>query len=148
MVTCIYMCVRELMHSLQGKHCYCRLLELLVNVWAYHSARTMIYLDPKTGDMDEQHGLEGRQTSMWLKYFDYDILKGMDEDLAEEVDDELHSNIIKRRLWPQTGEVFWQGMYERERQERYAARMEKKKKNKERLERIRNRLKYKPLSNG
>jgi hypothetical protein len=39
-------------------------------------------------------------------------------------------------------------MYERERQERYAARMEKKKKNKERLERIRNRLKYKPLSNG
>ncbi|KAK9911571.1 hypothetical protein M0R45_035468 [Rubus argutus] len=30
----------------EQKHCYCRVLELLVNVWAYHSARKMVYIDP------------------------------------------------------------------------------------------------------
>lgn len=32
----------------QDKHCYSRLLELLINVWAYHSARRMVYIDPGT----------------------------------------------------------------------------------------------------
>ncbi|KAI5063832.1 hypothetical protein GOP47_0020502 [Adiantum capillus-veneris] len=126
------------------KHCYCRLLDLLVNVWAYHSARVMIFVDPKTGIMREQHPLEGRQGQMWVKYFVYSTLKSMDEDLAEEFDDGQHDG----RLWPQTGEVYWQGMFERERREHINQRLEKKKKNKERLKRIQSRYRQKPLAGG
>eukprot|EP00250_Pteridium_aquilinum_P011154 c19869_g1_i2 orf=453-2816(-) len=133
--------------EIEGKHCYCRLLELLVNIWAYHSARIMIYVDPQTGVMHEQHALGDRQSRMWVKYFEYSTLKGMDEDLAEEVDDERQLD-SKRRLWSQTGEVFYQGMFERERQAHLNQRMEKKRKNKERLERIRGRYRQKPLSVG
>lgn len=130
------------------EHCYCRLLELLVDVWAYHSARIMIYVDPNTGAMREQHSLDGRQGHMWVKYFDYGTLKSMDEELAEEVDDELHKQSSKRWLWPQTGEVYWQGMFERERREQHNLKMEKRRKNRERLERIRSRYRQKPLAGG
>lgn len=129
------------------KHCYCRLLELLVNVWAYHSARIMVYIDPKTGAMQEQHTLNSRQGRMWVKYFEYNTIKGMDEDLAEEFDEKQQDG-SKRRLWPQTGEVYWQGMFERERREHINQRNEKKRKNKERLERIRSRYRQKPLAVG
>lgn len=114
----------------ERKHCYCRLLELLVNVWAYHSARRMIYLDPRTGSMQEQHNLNDRRGQMWVKYFNFTLLKNMDEDLAEEADDD-HPD--KRWLWPLTGEVHWQGIYEREREERYRMKMEKRRKSKEKL---------------
>lgn len=140
---CGYCCLG--ISELEVKHCYCRLLELLVNVWAYHSARVMIFVDPLTGAMHEHHNLAVRQGHMWIKFFEYSTLKGMDEDLAEEADDDLPAS---RRIWPQTGEVFWQGVYERERREHYYLKMEKKKKNKERLERIRSRYRQKPLAGG
>eukprot|EP00249_Psilotum_nudum_P011445 c23181_g1_i1 orf=1-2895(+) len=130
------------------KHCYCRLLELLVNVWAYHSARRMIYLDPSTGLMDEQHRLETRKGQMWVSFFNSSTLKGMDEDLAEEADAEHSSGFHRRWLWPQTGEVFSPGINEREQKLQYFLRMEKKRKNRERIERIRNRYKQKPLAGG
>ncbi|KAK6945574.1 hypothetical protein RJ641_013118 [Dillenia turbinata] len=37
------------------KRCFHRVLELLINVWAYHCARRMVYVDPDTGTMQEQH---------------------------------------------------------------------------------------------
>ncbi|GLJ06827.1 hypothetical protein SUGI_0049490 [Cryptomeria japonica] len=127
----------------EEKHCYCRLLELLVNIWAYHSSRKMIYLDPQTGLMQEQHSLADRRGHMWEKYFNFTLLKTMDEDLAEEADDD-HPN--KRWIWPLTGEVYWQGIYEREREERYRLKMEKKRKSKEKLlERLRSGYKQKSL---
>ncbi|KAG6402676.1 hypothetical protein SASPL_134878 [Salvia splendens] len=96
----------------KDKHCYSRLLELLVNVWAYHSARRMVYVDPETGFMQEQHGLKSRRGQMWIKWFQFSILKAMDEDLAEESDTDRS---YRRRLWPSTGEIAWQGTYEKER---------------------------------
>uniref|UniRef100_M0ZH74 Transferase, transferring glycosyl groups n=1 Tax=Solanum tuberosum TaxID=4113 RepID=M0ZH74_SOLTU len=45
---------------------------------------------------------------MWVKWFQFNTLKSMDEELAEEAD----SDRPKRRwLWPSTGEVFWQGFF-------------------------------------
>ncbi|KAF3784394.1 hypothetical protein EJ110_NYTH30259 [Nymphaea thermarum] len=117
--------------EMEKKHCYCHVLELLVNVWAYHSARKMIYINPKSGVLEEQHPIEGRDGLMWAKYFNFTLLKAMDEDLAEEADDGDHPN--DRWLWPLTGEVFWQGIYEREREERYRQKMEKKRRVKEKL---------------
>ncbi|KAL2478722.1 uncharacterized protein Fot_47736 [Forsythia ovata] len=70
----------------KDKHCYSRLLELLINVWAYHSARRMVYVNPSTGFMHEQHKLRSRRGQMWVKWFQYSTLKSMDEDLAEESD--------------------------------------------------------------
>ncbi|KAL0347757.1 UNVERIFIED_CONTAM: hypothetical protein Scaly_1791700 [Sesamum calycinum] len=92
----------------KDKHCYSRLLELLVNVWAYHSARRIVYVDPETGFMQEQHRLKGRRGQMWIKWFQYSTLKSMDEDLAEEADSDQPR---RRWLWPSTGEIFWQGKY-------------------------------------
>lgn len=117
--------------SLQKKHCYCRVLELLVNVWAYHSARRMVYIDPHTGGLAEQHPVDQRKGIMWVKYFNYTLLKTMDEDLAEAADD----GDLQREpwLWPQTGEVHWHGIYEREREQRYRIKMDKKRKIKEKL---------------
>ncbi|KAG6400436.1 hypothetical protein SASPL_137267 [Salvia splendens] len=97
---------------LKDNHCYSRLLELLVNVWAYHSARRMVYTDPETGFMQEQHGLKSRRGQMWIKWFQFSTLKAMDEDLAEESDTDRS---YRRRLWPSTGEIVWQGTYEKER---------------------------------
>ncbi|KAL9242083.1 hypothetical protein vseg_016119 [Gypsophila vaccaria] len=117
--------------ELEKKNCYCRILELLVNVWAYHSARTMIFIDPHTGLLKEQHPVGQRKGRMWIKYFNFTLLKSMDEDLAEAADD---GELLRESwLWPLTGEVFWQGIYEREREQRYRIKMDKKRKLKEKL---------------
>ena len=129
---------------MQEKHCYCRILEVLVNVWAYHSARRMVYIDPHTGSVEEQHPVEQRKGIMWEKYFKLMVLKSMDEDLAEAADDGDHPR--ERWLWPLTGEVHWQGIYERVREEKYRVKMDKKRKTKEKLfERLKSGYKQKPL---
>ncbi|OMO59546.1 Amino acid transporter, transmembrane [Corchorus olitorius] len=131
--------------ELENKHCYCRILELLVNVWAYHSMRRMVYMDPQTGFLEEQHPVEHRKEFIWARYFNFMLLKSMDEDLAEAADDEDH--VRKNWLWQLlTGEVHWQGIYEREREERYRLKMDKKRKNKEKLfERMKNGYKQRSL---
>lgn len=129
----------------EKQHCYCRLLELLVNVWAYHSARTMVYIDPNSGSLEEQHPVEQRKGFMWTKYFNTTLLKAMDEDLAEAADDGDYP--YDMWLWPRTGEVHWQGIYEREREERYRIKMDKKRKQKEKiLERLKFGYKQKTLA--
>ncbi|KAI9156576.1 hypothetical protein LWI28_008859 [Acer negundo] len=112
--------------ELEKKNCYCRVLELLVNVWAYHSGRKMVYLDPISGSLEEQHSIEQREGFCWGKYFNITLLKSMDEDLAEAADDNDYPR--EKWLWPLTGEVHWQGIYEREREERYRFKMDKKRK--------------------
>ncbi|KAE8713879.1 hypothetical protein F3Y22_tig00110204pilonHSYRG00165 [Hibiscus syriacus] len=129
---------------LEKKQCYCRVLEHLVNVWAYHSGRRMVYIEPRSGLLEEQHPVEQRKEFMWVRYFNFTLLKTMDEDLAEAADDD--DNPRKMWLWPLTGEVHWQGIYEREREERYRLKMEKKRKTKEKLlERMRNGYRQRPL---
>ncbi|KAK9124043.1 hypothetical protein Sjap_013645 [Stephania japonica] len=110
----------------ERKHCFCRMLEILVNVWAYHSYRKMVYIDPVTGSLEEQHPFKDRKGPMWVKFFDFAMLKSMDEDLAEAADDQDYPR--EGWLWPQTGEVYCQAIYEREREERYRLKMDKKKK--------------------
>ncbi|KAA0057129.1 hypothetical protein IC582_005752 [Cucumis melo] len=117
--------------EIEKKHCYCRILEMLVNVWAYHSGRRMVYINPQSGFLEEQHPVEQRKEFMWAKYFNFTLLKSMDEDLAEAADDEGGSGKIG--LWPLTGEVHWQGIYEREREERYRVKMDKKRTTKVKL---------------
>ncbi|KAK7268471.1 hypothetical protein RIF29_21170 [Crotalaria pallida] len=130
--------------EIEKKHCYCRVLELLINVWAYHSARKMVYINPNTGSMEEQHPVEQRKGFMWAKYFNFSLLKSMDEDMAEAADDDDHPRDMW--LWPMTGEVHWQGIYEREREERYRLKMDKKRKTKEKLiERMKNGYRQKSL---
>ncbi|OIW13208.1 hypothetical protein TanjilG_17651 [Lupinus angustifolius] len=130
--------------EIEKKHCYCRVLELLINVWAYHSAQKMVYINPNTGSMEEQHPIEQRKGFMWAKYFDFSLLKSMDEDMAEAADDGDHPRDMW--LWPMTGEVHWQGIYDREREERYRLKMDKKRKTKEKLyDRMKNGYKQKPV---
>ncbi|XP_016551080.1 uncharacterized protein LOC107850823 isoform X1 [Capsicum annuum] len=117
--------------TLEKQHCYCRVLELLVNVWAYHSAQQMVYLNPHSGVTEEQHSVEQRRGYMWAKYFNMTLLKSMDEDLAEAADDNYYP--YETWLWPLTGEVYWEGIYEREREERYRQKMDKKRRTKEKL---------------
>ncbi|KAJ7951241.1 glycosyl transferase family 1 protein [Quillaja saponaria] len=126
----------------KDKHCYSRLLELLVNVWAYHSARRMVYLNPETGLMQEQHKFKNRRGKMWIKWFSYSTLKSMDEDLAETSDSEDAS---RRWLWPLTGEVFWHGIFERERNLRHREKEKRKQKSREKLTRMRNRHRQKVI---
>ncbi|CAN6294402.1 unnamed protein product [Urochloa humidicola] len=128
----------------ENKHCYCRILDVLVNVWAYHSGRKMVYLDPVTGDTREQHPLDERN-EMWVKFFNFNLLKSMDEDLAEEADDGMHPG-NDQWLWPLTGQVFWSGIADREREEKYIKKLDKKLKNKVKLiERQKSGYKQKPL---
>ncbi|CAM6088307.1 unnamed protein product [Calypogeia fissa] len=127
---------------IEVKHCYCNFLEGLVNIWAYHSARRMIYLDPETGMMLEQHNVGDRMGQMRAKWFNQSLLKSMDEDLAEEADE---GPADRRWLWPETGEVYWAGTKEKERKERFEAKVEKKRKQ---LERLAARVKYKQKSLG
>ncbi|CAD6211919.1 unnamed protein product [Miscanthus lutarioriparius] len=128
----------------ERRHCYCRILEVLVNVWAYHSGRKMVYLNPFTGDTREQHLLDKRN-GMWVKFFDFTILKSMDEDLAEEADDGMHPG-NDQWLWPLTGQVFWPGIADREREDKYIKKLDKKLKNKVKLlERQKSGYKQKPL---
>ncbi|KAL5718717.1 hypothetical protein ACHQM5_011594 [Ranunculus cassubicifolius] len=91
----------------KDRHCYSRVLELLVNVWAYHSARRMVYINPENGIMQEQHKLKSRKGQMWIRWFSFATLKSMDEDLAEEFDAD---HPTRRWLWLSTGEVFWHGL--------------------------------------
>ncbi|KAL9270041.1 hypothetical protein AKJ16_DCAP09829 [Drosera capensis] len=119
----------------KDKHCYSRVLELLINVWAYHSARKMVYVDPESGSMQEQHSLKSRRGQMWVKWFSFATLKSMDEDLAEEAD----SDHPKRWLWPLTGEVVWDGVLEKERNLRHQQREKRKKESRAKTERIKRR---------
>ncbi|CAA6655560.1 unnamed protein product [Spirodela intermedia] len=130
--------------KLEKKQCYCRVLELLVNVWAYHSARKMVYLDPQSGKVREQHPVEQRRGLMWLKYFDFALLRSMDEDLAEATEDRVYPR--KGFLWPLTGEVYCQLIQEKEKELRYRLKREKSRKDKEKqLERKRTGRIQKPL---
>ncbi|MCO5599433.1 hypothetical protein L7F22_053537 [Adiantum nelumboides] len=128
------------------KHCYCRLLELLINVWVYHSGRRMVFIDPIDGSMHEQHKLSSRHRLMWINFFSFETLKRMDADLAEEADDETLAN--KRWIWPRTGEVFCQQIRDKELKQRYTMKLEKKKRDKERVRRIRSRQRQRPLARG
>ncbi|KAI3693411.1 hypothetical protein L6452_33246 [Arctium lappa] len=128
----------------KDKHCYSRVLEILVNVWAYHSARRMVYINPTTGTMQEQHTLKKRKGKMWVKWFDFNTLKAMDEDLAEEADSEA-AVVGRRWLWPSTGEVFWQGIYEKERIQWRKERETKKQKTRAKIQRIKNRTHQKVI---
>lgn len=126
----------------KDKHCYSRVLELLINVWAYHSGRRMVYVNSTTGFMEEQHRLKARKGHMWIKWFQFNTLKSMDEDLAEEVD----TDHPKRRwLWPSTGEVFWQGIYEKERNMRNKEKEKRRQQSKDKISRIRKRTRQKAL---
>ena len=129
--------------NVQERHCYCQLLEGLVNVWAYHSARRMIYIDPRSGVMKEVHNLESRQSKMWVSWFSKETLKSMDDDLAEAMVDGDVAN--DHWLWPMTGEVFWRGIIELEREERWKAKAEKQRINRERIQRMRERQKFKAI---
>lgn len=73
---------------------------------------------------------------MWIKWFSFRTLKSMDEDLAEEADSD---NTRRRWLWPSTGEIFWQGVYEKERDQRRKETAEKKRKSRDKVERIKSR---------
>ncbi|KAF5464390.1 hypothetical protein F2P56_014467 [Juglans regia] len=126
----------------KDKHCYSRILELLINVWAYHSARRMMYVNPKTGEMQEHHRFKSRKGQMWIRWFSFATLKSMDEDMAEEADTE---NRTRRWLWPLTGEVFWQGVYERERALRHQQKETRKRKSKEKIDRMRKRTHQKEI---
>ncbi|TKW15466.1 hypothetical protein SEVIR_5G238500v4 [Setaria viridis] len=126
----------------KDRHCYSRLLELIVNVWAFHSARRMVYVNPETGAMQEQHQLSGRRGQMSVQWFSYAILKSMDEELAEEFDSD-HPD--RRWLWPQTGEVFWQGLYERERTMRQQEKERRKQQSRDKIQRIKKRARQKTL---
>ncbi|XP_052171310.1 uncharacterized protein LOC127787353 isoform X2 [Diospyros lotus] len=127
----------------KDKRCYTRVLELLVNVWAYHSPRRMVYVNPVTGEMQEQHKLKKRRGKMWLKWFSNTTLKNMDEDLAEEYDSD-HPR--RRWLWPSTGEVFWPGMHLKERNLRNQDRENRKKHSKDKMSRMVRRRRQKPIA--
>ncbi|KAK1418660.1 hypothetical protein QVD17_27805 [Tagetes erecta] len=126
----------------KDKNCYSRVLEVLINVWAYHSARRMVYIDPNTGTMQEQHDFKKRGGKMWVKWFDYNTLKAVDEDLAEEADSDPPG---RRWLWPSTGEVFWQGVYEKERIQLRKEKENKKQKTRAKIQRIKNRTHQKVI---
>ncbi|EPS70431.1 hypothetical protein M569_04330 [Genlisea aurea] len=120
------------------KHCYSRLLELLVNVWAYHSGRVMVYVDPETGKTEEQHGMGSRRGGkMWLKWFHISTLKRMDEDLAEEWDDDDDDDNGGGGMWGWSGEIMWDGIYEKEKEMRSKEKQKKKQKTKEKIHRMR-----------
>lgn len=102
----------------------------------------MVYVDPETGSMQEQHMLKSRRGQMWIKWFQLSTLKSMDEELAEEFDSEHPS---RRWLWPSTGEIFWQGMYEKERSMRNKEKERKRQQSKDKIQRIRKRTRQKAL---
>lgn len=104
----------------------------------------MVYLDPQSGEVKEQHPVGQRTGLMWLKYFDLALLKSMDEDLAEATEDGVHPR--KGFLWPLTGEVYCPLIQEKEKELRYRLKKEKSRKDKEKqLERKRTGRIQKPL---
>ncbi|XP_078427551.1 uncharacterized protein LOC144700044 [Wolffia australiana] len=129
---------------LEKKHCYCRLMELLVNVWVYHSGRKMVYINPQSGELKEQQPVDLRRGLMWTGYFNSTLLRSMEEDLAEATEDRIYPR--KGFLWPLTGEVFCQLILEKEKELRYRLKREKNRKDKEKqLERKRIGRIQKPL---
>lgn len=109
----------------------------------------MVYLDPRSGSLEEQHPVEERKEFMWPEFFNTTLLKAMDEDLAEAADDDDHPNPTRTWLWPLTGEVFWEGIYEIEREEMYRRKMEKKRRSREKkLDRLKHGYKQSPLGVG
>lgn len=126
----------------KDRHCYSRVLELMINVWAYHSARRMVYVNPETGSIQEHHKLKTRKGQMWVKWFSYATLKSMDEDLAEESDSD---HPARRWLWPLTGEVYWQGIYEREKNMRQQQKEKRKQQSKDKIRRIKRRSRQKTI---
>ncbi|TYJ08892.1 hypothetical protein E1A91_A11G103400v1 [Gossypium mustelinum] len=102
----------------KDKHCYSRMLELLINVWAYHSARRMVYVNPESGVMQEYHIFKDRR-------------------------DSDHSK--RRWIWPSTGEVVWQGVLDRERNIRNRQKEKRKQKSKDKQERMRHKHRQKAL---
>ncbi|KAL4191036.1 hypothetical protein AMTRI_Chr07g78810 [Amborella trichopoda] len=122
--------------KIEKRQCYCRVLEVLVNVWAYHSARKMVYIDPISGLLEEQHPVEKRIGSMWVAHFNNTLLKDMDEEWAEQADDGDHppgSTDGGTWVWPSTGEVYCKVIFDREQAEKYRAKMEKTRKAMEKL---------------
>lgn len=113
-----------------------------MNVWAYHSARRMVYVRPDTGSMQEQHEISSRRGKMWVKWFAYSTLKNMDEDLAEEADSDRQK---RRWLWPSTGEVFWQGIFEKERDQRMRQKEQRRQHSKDKLRRMRSKHRQKVI---
>jgi len=79
---------------------------------------------------------------MQVKWFSFATLKSMDEDLAEESDSD-HPR--RRWLWPSTGEVFWQGIHETERNMRHQQKERRKQQSKDKIQRIRKRARQKTL---
>lgn len=79
---------------------------------------------------------------MWVKWFQFGTLKNMDSDLAEESDSDRPKN---RWLWPLTGEVFWQGIYEKEKNQRNRDREKRRQMSKDKISRIRRRTRQKTL---
>jgi hypothetical protein len=102
----------------------------------------MVYVNPETGAMREQHPLDGRRGRMSIQWFSYATLKSMDEDLAEEYDVD-HPE--RRWLWPHTGEVMWQGVYEREKNMRQQEKERRKQQTKDKIQRIKNRARQKTI---
>ncbi|CAI7885735.1 unnamed protein product, partial [Closterium sp. NIES-54] len=133
----------------EERHCYCRLLDRLVNVWAYHSRKRMLLLNPHTGSLKEQHPVPTRSKSRsrraWFQWFSRPVLKAMDEERAEETDDPAHAINGRRWLWPHLGEVQWQGSIERDRMFRLWQKGQKERRKKERLARMRVRYKQEAL---
>ncbi|XP_078429041.1 glycosyl transferase family 1 protein [Wolffia australiana] len=125
--------------------CYSRVLELLVNVWAYHSGRRMVYVDPATGAMEDQHPLTQRRGVMRIRWFGFATLKSMDEDLAEESDSDRPDGPGRPWLWPLTGEVYWQGIRDRERSQRLQQKEKKKQESKDKIKRMKSRAHQKTL---
>ena len=96
----------------------------------------------ETGAMQEYHKFGSRRGKMWVKWFSFNTLKAMDEDLAEEAD----SDHPKRRwLWPSTGEIVWQGVLERERNLRNRQKEKRKQNSKDKQERMRHKHHQKVL---
>eukprot|EP00850_Spirogloea_muscicola_P005045 SM000022S07259 [mRNA] locus=s22:828111:828740:- [translate_table: standard] len=61
---------------MQAQHCYCRLLERMVAVWAYHSGKRLVLVDTTTGAMTEQHLLAEREGQRrWRRFFARSLLK-------------------------------------------------------------------------
>lgn len=99
-------------------------------------------MNPETGAMQEHHTLKSRRGHMWVKWFSFSTLKSMDEDLAEESDSDYP---CRRWLWPSTGEVFWQGIFERERNMRHQQKEKRKQQRRDKIQRIRQRARQKTL---
>ncbi|KVH97278.1 Glycosyl transferase, family 1 [Cynara cardunculus var. scolymus] len=123
-------------------HSWCMPTKSFVEFVMFSSARRMVYIDPTTGTIQEQHDFKSRRGKMWIKWFNYNTLKAMDEDLAEEADSDHRK---ERWLWPSTGEVFWQGMYEKERSQMRRQKEKRKQKSKDKIQRIKNRTHQKAL---